>query len=104
MSEYTLSVVQICPDQYKDSANALAEAAGYGPNNLSVKLTDTHGSVWWGCHAWWIPEVFVAQTRSEDTEVQFILDQVITSTRETMDGHWKEVLDDLGLSVYNDTI
>lgn len=82
MSEYTLSVVQLCPDAWRAAANAVAEAAGYGSNNLSVQLVHTDGSTWWGCHAWWIPEVFEMQMASTDPQVIEVLSHVITSTRD----------------------
>jgi len=50
---YTLSVVNIAPEQYKDVINAIAEAYGCGTNNLSVKLQDASGAIYWGCHSWW---------------------------------------------------
>ena len=48
---YNLSVVNIVEDQYKDVINAIAEAYGCGPNNLSVKLQDVNGAIYWGCHS-----------------------------------------------------
>ncbi|MNZ22489.1 hypothetical protein D3C78_395810 [compost metagenome] len=102
MSDYTLSVVQLCPDAYKDAANAIAEAAGYGPGNLSVELRDSQGGTWWGCHAPWIPEVFAALTApTGDPSVDDVLAQVVTSaqTREDYLQHWTEVLAANGLSV-----
>lgn len=56
----TLNVVQLCPALYADAANAIAEAAGYGPNNLSVPLIGADGTEWKGCCAWWTPEAFAA--------------------------------------------
>lgn len=56
----TLSVVQLCPAAFADAANAIAEAAGYGPNNLSVPLIAEDGTEWRGCCAWWTPEAFAA--------------------------------------------
>ena len=53
---YTLSVVNIAPEQYKDVINAIGEAYGCGPNSLSVKLQDASGAIYWGCHSWWKPE------------------------------------------------
>ena len=50
---YPLSVVSIAPDQYKDVINAIGEAYGVGSNSLSVKLQDTNGAIYWGCHSWW---------------------------------------------------
>lgn len=55
MTAYTLSVVQLCPDAYREQANAIAAAYGYGDGNLSVELRHADGSTWWGCHAWWMP-------------------------------------------------
>ena len=80
-SEYSLSVVQICPDLYKEQADLIAEGYGYGPNNLNVKLIAQDGSTWWGCHAWWIPEALdlVLQPPEEVTGVESILGHVITS-------------------------
>ena len=90
MSEYTLSVVQLCPDQHKVAAEAVAEAAGYGTGNLSVQLTHTDGSTWWGCHAWWIPAALEAAMAA-----------VITSTRDGGEPiqHWQDALAANGLSM-----
>lgn len=104
MTEYTLSVVQLCPDLYKDAANAVAEAAGFGPNNLSVKLVKADNSIWWGCHAWWMPSVFEAQMSSTDPQVVEVLSHVITSVREGGEPvvHWMEALSANGLTVFVD--
>lgn len=69
---YELSVVQLCPDSHKVAAEAVAESLGYGSNNLSVKLQHSETEeVWWGCHAWWVEEVFdqVVATGLIPTEV-----------------------------------
>lgn len=101
MTGYTLSVVQLCPDQHRNAANAIAEAIGYGPNNLSVKLIHNDGSTWWGCHAWWIPSVFARDTQSNNPEVVAILASVITSAKEGVDAndHWRETLANNNLTV-----
>lgn len=103
MTAYTLSVVQLCPDAYRDAANAIAESAGYGPKNLSVELRDADGGVWWGCHAWWIPSVLEAAMNPPD-EVPGTADlaQVITSVQVGGDPqqHWQAALAANGLSVY----
>lgn len=54
--KFNLSVVNITPDAHKDAVNQIAELYGCGPNNLSVKLIDSTGAVYWGCHSWWKPE------------------------------------------------
>lgn len=105
MTEYILSVVQLCPDAYRDAANAIAEAAGYGPNNLSVELRHTDDSTWWGCHAPWIPEVFATKTAPTGNQaVDVVLAKVVTSAKIRDDylAHWLEALAANGLSVIND--
>lgn len=102
MSEYTLSVVQLCPAIAKDAANTIAEASGYGPNNLGVELRHTDGSTWYGCHAWWIPEVLAAKSSpTGDPAIDDVLAHVITSVRDGGDplAHWHEALEANGLSV-----
>lgn len=101
MTEYTLSVVQLCPDAYRDTANAIAEAAGYGPSNLSVELRHADGSTWWGCHAWWIPEALAAKSApTGDPAVDGVLAQVVNSSRVGGDPqqHWQAALAERGLS------
>lgn len=53
---FNLSVVYTVPDAHKDAINQIAELYGCGENNLSVKLIDSNGAVYWGCHSWWKPE------------------------------------------------
>lgn len=54
--KFNLSVVNIIPDAHKDAINQIAELYGCGENNLSVKLIDSTGAIYWGCHSWWKPE------------------------------------------------
>ena len=56
MKVFNLSVVNIVPDAHKVNLDLIAEAYGCGENNLSVKLIDSNGAVYWGCHSWWKPE------------------------------------------------
>ena len=53
---FNLSVVNIIPDDHRDSINQIAELYGCGPNNMSVKLIDSSGAIYWGCHSFWKPE------------------------------------------------
>lgn len=107
MTEYTLSVVQLCPDAYADAADAIAEAAGYGPGNLSVQLVHTDTSTWYGCHAWWIPAVLAAKSApTGDPAIDDVLAQVVTSVREhpnptgdEAQQHWQDALAANGLTV-----
>ena len=54
--KFNLSVVNIVPDTHKDAINQIAALYDCGENNLSVKLIDSNGAVYWGCHSWWKPE------------------------------------------------
>ena len=53
---FNLSVVNIIPDAHKDAINQIAALYDCGENNLSVKLIDSTGAIYWGCHSWWKPE------------------------------------------------
>ena len=53
---FNLSVVNIITDAHKDAINQIAELFDCGENNLSVKLIDSSGAIYWGCHSWWKPE------------------------------------------------
>ncbi len=53
---FNLSVVNIIPDAYRDAINQIAELYDCGDNNLSVKLIDSTGAIYWGWHSWWKPE------------------------------------------------
>ena len=53
---FNLSVVNIIPDAHLVAINQIAELYDCGENNLSVKLIDSNGSIYWGCHSWWKPE------------------------------------------------
>ena len=94
---YSISVVQLCPDAHRDTANAIAEAAGYGPGNLSVQLIHTDGSTWWGCHAWWMAEALEAVTETDGIPGAVeALASVVTSVRDGGDPtqHWAEALEE----------
>lgn len=62
---FNLSVVNIVPNVHKDAINQIAEIYGCGNNNLSVKLIDSNGAVYWGCHAWWKPEDYAVFSDDE---------------------------------------
>lgn len=64
-NDYSLSVVNIVPDAHKDALNQIAELYGCGENNLSVKLIDSTGAVYWGCHSWWKPEDYAVFSDDE---------------------------------------
>ena len=62
---FNLSVVNIIPDAHKDSINQIAELYGCGENNLSVKLQDAVGNIYWGCHSWWKPDDYALFSDAE---------------------------------------
>ena len=63
--KFNLSVVNIVPDDHRDAINQIAELCGCGPNNLSVKLVDSNGAVYWGCHSRWKPEDYALFSDAE---------------------------------------
>lgn len=62
---FNLSVVSIIPDEHKEAVNQVAALYGCGDNNLSVKLIDSNGAVYWGCHSWWKPEDYAVFSDDE---------------------------------------
>ena len=62
---FNLSVVNIVPDTHKGALNQIAELYGCGENNLSVKLIDSTGAIYWGCHSWWKPEDYAVFSDDE---------------------------------------
>ena len=104
---FNLSVVNIVPDVYKDAINQIAEAYGCGPNNLSVKLQDAEGNIFWACHSWWKPEDY-AVFSDEELRNQVVPDELKPSLehlyeRLMLDGssqdNWQAALDELNLTL-----
>ena len=105
--KFNLSVVNIIPDTHKDSINQIAELYECGPYNLSVKLIDSTGATYWGCHSWWKPEDYALFSDDElraqviPAELQPAL--VHLYERLMLDGdaqeNWQSALDELGLSL-----
>ena len=104
---FNLSVVNIIPDAHKYAVNQIAELYGCGENNLSVKLIDSSGAIYWGCHSWWKPEDYAVFSDDElrqqviPTELQPSLEFLYE--RLMLDGssqeNWQSALDELGLSL-----
>ena len=104
---FNLSVINIVPDAHKDALNQIAELYGCGENNLSVKLIDSTGAIFWGCHSWWKPEDYAVFSDDElrqqivPTELQPSLEFLYE--RLMLDGdaqeNWQEALSELGLSI-----
>ena len=104
---FNLSVVNIVPEAHKDAINQIAETYGCGPDNLSVKLQDTEGNIFWGCHSWWKPEDYAQFSDSElrtqivptalQPALEFLYERLV------LDGNaqenWQCALDELGLTL-----
>jgi hypothetical protein len=109
---FNLSVVNIVPDAHKDAINQIAELYGCGENNLSVKLIDSSGAVYWGCHSWWKPEDYAvfsdAGLRQQvvPTELQPSLEFLYE--RLVLDGdaqeNWQAALSELGLTLTQEEV
>lgn len=104
---FNLSVVNIVPDAHKDAINQIAELYGCGENNLSVKLIDSNGAIYWGCHSWWKPEDY-AVFSDDELRAQIIPAELQPSLgflyeRLMLDGdaqeNWVAALSELGLSI-----
>ena len=104
---YNLSVVNIIPDAHKDAINQIAELYGCGENNLSVKLVDSNGAIYWGCHSWWKPEDYATFT-DPDLRALVVPEELAPALeflyeRLVLDGdaqeNWQAALSELGLSV-----
>lgn len=109
---FNLSVVNIIPDAHKDAVNAIAELYGCGENNLSVKLVDSTGGIYWGCHSWWKPEDY-ALFSDPDLRAQIIPPELLPSLeflyeRLVLDGdsqeNWQATLSELGLTLTQEEV
>lgn len=49
----------------KEAVNQIAALYGCGENNLSVKLIDSTGAIYWGCHSRWKPEDYAVFSDAE---------------------------------------
>lgn len=105
-AEYSLSVINITPDAHKDAINQIASLYDCGENNLSVKLIDSNGEIYWGCHSWWKPEDYAVFSDDElrqqvvpaelQPSLEFLYERLM------LDGNgqenWQSALGELGLS------
>lgn len=105
--KFNLSVVNIVPDAHLVAVNQIAALYGCGDNNLSVKLIDSNGAVYWGCHSWWKPEDYAlfsnAELRAQIIPVELLPSLSYLYERLVLDGdaqeNWQAALDELGLSI-----
>lgn len=108
---FNLSVVNIVPDTHKDAVNQIAELYGCGENNISVKLIDSTGNIFWGCHSWWKSEDYAVFSDDESrqqvvpTELQPSLEFLYE--RLVLDGdaqeNWKAALNELRLTLVEES-
>ena len=109
---YNLSVVSIVPVTHKDAINQIAELYGCGPNNLSVKLIDSNGAVYWGCHSWWKPEDYAvfsdAELRAQIVHAELLPSLEYLYERLVLDGdtqeNWQQALVEMRLSLVEHTV
>ena len=109
---FNLSVVNVIPDAYRESVNQVAELYDCGDNNLSVKLQDSEGSIYWGCHSWWKPEDYAVF--SDDELRQQVLPTELRSSLEFLyerivlggaaEDNWQQALVEMGLSLVEHTM
>ena len=109
---FDLSVVNIVPDEHREAVNQIAELYGCGENNLSVKLIDSNGAVYWGCHSWWKPEDYAMF--SDDELRQQVVPVVLAPSLEflyeriVLDGaaqeNWQQALVEMELSLVEHTM
>lgn len=101
VSEFNLSVVNIIPDVNLKDVNDFAELCGCGPNNISVKLQDDSGAVFWACHSQWKPDDYAA-FKALDIPEQYQESMSKLYERSVLDGNPQENMDaalsELGLS------
>lgn len=107
-----LSVVNIIPDEHREAVNKIAEIYGCGENNISVKLVDSSGSIYWGCHSWWKPEDYAlfsdAELRAQIIPIELLPSLEFLYERLVLDGdsqeNWQAALSDLGLSLVEEPV
>ena len=109
---FNLSVVNIIPDEHREAVNQIAALCGCGENNLSVKLIDSNGAVYWGCHSWWKSGDYAvfsdAELRAQivPSELQPALEFMYE--RLMLDGdaqeNWTTALVELGLTLTQDEV
>lgn len=111
---YDLSVVNVVPIFYLKLIDALAEAYGCGPNNISVPLCDKSGVVThYGCHSFWRIEDYAEFSSDElrnafisqlSVELQEPMQAAVASLYERTVLHgdaqenWQAALQELGLT------
>lgn len=109
---FNLSVVNIVSDQYRDDINTVAEIFGCGKDNLSVKLKNSEGAIYWGCHSWWRPDDYALFSDVEfrktiipdelENSLQFLYERLV------LDGNpldnWNAALTECDLTIHSEEV
>lgn len=102
MKIFNLSVVSIIDDANLQNVNDFAELCGCGPNNISVKLQDSLGAVFWACHAQWNPDDY-AEFKAMQIPDQYQASMSKLYERAVLNGNARDNIDaalrELSLSV-----
>lgn len=88
---YVLSVVLLIPAAHQAEINAIAEAAGYGPDNLTCPLIHTDGSTWFGGHTWAAPAFLTDIGSAPPSPALAALVMSVREGGEPLE-HWNNVL------------
>ena len=107
---FNLSVVNIATNAHRKAINQIAELYGCGENNLGVKLQNSEGAIFWGCHSWWMPEDYAtfsdAELRAQVIPIELLSSLQFLYERLVLDGdaqeNWQAALNGLGLSLVED--
>lgn len=108
---FNLSVVNIIPDAHLVPVNQIAALYGCGENNISVKLIDSNGAIYWGCHAYWTADDY-ATFSDDELRAQIVPTESLPSLeflyeRLVLDGdaqeNWQAALSELGLSLIEES-
>ena len=109
---FNLSVVNIISDAHREAINQIAEAYGTGSNSMSVKLQDSEGAIYWGCHSYWTVDDY-AIFSDPDLRAQIIPAELLPSLeflheRLVLDGvaqeNWQQALVEMRLSLVEHTM
>ncbi|MHA3090799.1 hypothetical protein [Acinetobacter brisouii] len=102
MDEANLSAVNVIPDANLQDVNDFAELCGCGSNNISVKLQNSSGAIFWACHSQWKPDDYAA-FKAMDIPAQYQVSMSKLYERTVLDGNpqqnFEAALSELGLSI-----
>ena len=107
---YNLSVVNIIPDSHLATIDLISEFYGTGSGSLSVKLVDSTGAIYWGCHSWWKPSDYDFFSKAPPPPDIPNADEALAALYErvVLDGvpmeNWSAALAELGLSVVEEPL